>query len=395
MPDDRYLDVLEHIRATWPLLITDARDASADIDAIVDPEENIFLPEPYVVPGGIFDTMFYWDSYFTMLGLRHDPVHADLLRSMVDNCVFMVEHYGRVLNSNKKVWSSRSQLPFLTSMIELCRPLELGDEWYRHAYDAAATEYADYWTSGNHLLDNGLSRFYEDSGDDYMTRHTEASWDMSPRFTDDNATSLAPVDLNANLFVYERHLAAESTRRGDSQAAEHYEQLAAERRSRMLELMWDTEDGLFYDYDTSLDRRTDVKSVATFVPLWAGIADDDIAARSVDALALFETKHGVATCDRDYGYADRQWNHPFGWAPLHWMIWSGLRNYGYASDADRIARSWLELNAEVFRRTGAMWEKYDVVRGTVADVLDRYENQVGFGWTNGVFADLEHSIGDC
>ena len=112
----------------------------------------------------------------------------------------------------------------------------------------------------------------------------------------------------------------------------------------------------------------------------------------MDALALFETEHGVATCDHDYGYTDRQWSYPFGWAPLHWMIWSGLHDYGYASDADRIARSWLALNAEVFRTTGAMWEKYDVVRGTVADVLDRYENQVGFGWTNGVFADLHHSI---
>ncbi len=387
-----FAETLEYIDATWPSLTKNALGARRDATLIVDPNENIFLPEPYIVPGGRFDTMFYWDSYFTMLGLRHDPSHRPLMLGMVTNCVYMVEQFGRVLNSNKKIWSTRSQLPYLTSMIELCRPFAEDDAWLERCYDAAILEYEGYWTTGNHVFDNGLSRFFEDSGDNYMTRHTEASWDMSPRFNDDDTTSLAPVDLNANLFVYEEHLSAEMERRTNPGEAERYRRLASDRRSTMHDLMWDHESKMFYDYNVDRQRRTNIASLATFVPMWAGMVDEATAEQIASTLPRFERAHGLATCDHDYGYVDRQWNHPFGWAPLHSMVCTGLRRYEFFDAAARIARAWCELNAQVFHDTGTMWEKYDVVSGTVAEVHDRYANQVGFGWTNGVFVDLVNDV---
>lgn len=374
--------------AMWPLLVRNSRGSSADIAEMRDPDENIYLPCDYIVPGGLFDTMFYWDSFFIMVGVRHSSRYRHLLRPIVDNCVYMIETYGRVLNSNKKQWSSRSQLPFLTSMIEIARSLDPPDDWIDRAYRAAITEYEEYWTAGTHLLDNGLSRFFEDTGGNYMTRHTEASWDMSPRYTDQNTTNLAPVDLNANLYRYELDIAAHLNAVGCASEAQAFKERSRRRRETMLRTMWCPADGLFYDFDVTLDTQTDVRSLAAFVPLWAGLTDAAMAEQLVSNLHRFETDHGLVTCDHDYGYDDRQWNYPMGWAPLHWMVHGGLRSFGYTAEASRIAGKWTNLVAEVFDQTGAFWEKYDVVTGAPATMIDRYAPQVGFGWTNGVLIDL-------
>ena len=385
-------DVRRFIEATWPSLVSNAREAPERLSDTSDPMERIYLPGDYVVPGGRFDTMFYWDSYFIMLGLRHLPEFHTLLTSIVENCVFMVERYGRVLNSNKKIWSSRSQLPYLTPMIELARDVGQTDDWIDRAYRAAIAEYLDYWTSGDHLLENGLSRFYEDSGNNYETRHTEASWDMSPRYTDDNTTDLAPVDLNANLYRYEMDIANHLDRSGDVRLAAEFRDRALARGDLMRTYLWSSEEGLFYDYNVKSGLRTSVKSLAAYSPMWVGMVDREQASRLRDNLGLFERDHGLATCDHDYGYADRQWNHPIGWAPLHWITCAALRRYGFQPDARRIAGKWLAMNERVFRSTGSLWEKYDVVRGAPASVMDRYPNQIGFGWTNGVFVDLLQAV---
>jgi alpha,alpha-trehalase len=96
----------------------------------------------------------------------------------------------------------------------------------------------------------------------------------------------------------------------------------------------------------------------------------------------------LVTCDQDYGYSDRQWNYPIGWAPLHWIVYKGLKNYGYDEDTKRIALKWLNLNYSIWEKTGNLFEKYDVVRGSHEVLTDRYKNQEGFGWTNAVFHAL-------
>lgn len=152
--------------------------------------------------------------------------------------------------------------------------------------------------------------------------------------------------------------------------------------------MWDEDDGLFYDFNFSSGGRKKVRSLATFSPLFAGLADSKQAASIRDNLRLFETPFGLLTCDHDYGYRDRQWNYPVGWAPLHWIVYHGLKNYDYVQDASRIASKWIDLNFRVWKDTGKFFEKYDVVVGTQDVLTDRYSNQDGFGWTNAVFHAL-------
>ena len=76
----------------------------------------LYLENKYVVPGGRFNEMYGWDSYFIILGLLRDG-RIDLARGMVENFFFEIEHYGTILNANRAYYLTRSQPPFLTSMI--------------------------------------------------------------------------------------------------------------------------------------------------------------------------------------------------------------------------------------------------------------------------------------
>jgi alpha,alpha-trehalase len=216
----------------------------------------------------------------------------------------------------------------------------------------------------------------------------EASWDLSPRFDREDVLHLLPVDLNCNLFTYERDLAFFCEEAENEEAARAWMEKARMRAARVNELMWDAEDGLYYDYDFVRGERKKIRSLVTFFPMFHRIASEEQARRIVASMGIFEHRYGLATCDQTYGYVDRQWNYPVGWAPLHLIAFAVLRNYGANAAAERIALKWLELNLEIWKSTGKLFEKYDVVRGSIEVLEDRYKNQEGFAWTNGVLCSL-------
>jgi alpha,alpha-trehalase len=136
----------------------------ADVTAI-SPQGLLFLPNRYVVPGGRFNEMYGWDSYFVILGLVRDH-RTDLARGMVENFFFEIEHYGTVLNANRTYYLTRSQPPFLTSMIMEVYNAEKAAghadrDWLARAYGFAAHDY-EMWTREPHLAGStGLSRYYD------------------------------------------------------------------------------------------------------------------------------------------------------------------------------------------------------------------------------------------
>ena len=118
---------------------------------------------PFVVPGGRFNEMYGWDSYFIALGLLADG-RVDLARSMVDNFVYQINHYGKILNANRTYYLTRSQPPFLTSMaLAVYKSLPKNDEskaWLKKVFAAAIKEYHGVWLDKDHLTETGLSRYY-------------------------------------------------------------------------------------------------------------------------------------------------------------------------------------------------------------------------------------------
>jgi alpha,alpha-trehalase len=382
---------LEYISLLWEKLTGNARSgrrealhswsalASSSLDGHLDDQNHksphiLYLPYDYVYPGGRFIVQFYWDTYFILLSLILNN-RIELAKGMIENCFYSIDQYGAVL-ANRKRWASGSQLPFLANMISDLFEVTNDHDWLRKAVVYAEKEVSGYWLDAHHLCHCGLSRYhalphFPETAIPAITLDHEATWDLSPRFDLDDVLHLLPVDLNCNLLMYERAIGLWHQALGNIEAQAHWEEKAVHRRNTICELMWNDKDGLFYDYDFILGRQKKIKSLAAYFSLYTGVADERQALRLRDNLSLFEKDHGLVTCDHDYGYQDRQWNYPLGWAPLHWIVFKGLKRYGFDEDAQRIALKWLSVNLAVWRDTGKFFEKYDVVEGSHRTLSDR------------------------
>jgi alpha,alpha-trehalase len=401
----------------------------------------LYLPHPYVVPGGRFNEMYGWDSFFILLGLLRDDETA-AARDMVDNFLYEIEHYGTILNANRTYYLSRSQPPFLTRML-LGVYAKTHDRAWLESGLAAAEKHYRFWTSEPHLVPStGLSRYFDfgdgpapevlaDEKDEQGRTHydrvrefykankvgdydvsrfwdakadrltplfykgdrsmRESGFDPSNRYGPFSAdiTDYVPVCLNALLFGMERDLTEISRILGKADSAKQWEARAEERRGRMDRFLWDEAEGLYLDYDFATGKRRNYPFAATFYPLWVGAASPAQAARVAANLPRFEAPGGLLTSTTTSG---SQWDAPFGWAPLQLIAVDGLRATGHADDAARLARKFVALVTREFERSGTIVEKYDVRRGAsdvAGDIRFGYSaNQVGFGWTNGVYLEL-------
>jgi len=407
----------------------------------------LYLPYPYVVPGGRFNEMYGWDSYFILLGLLRDNEVA-LAKAMTDNFIYEIERYGMILNANRTYYLTRSQPPFLTQMI-LNVYRRTGDaKWLGSALPAIEKCYR-YWTSGPHFApETGLSRYYGgeqtpapevlhgerdaqgrthyDRVREYYRTHKVTEYDVD-RYYDRKADRLTglfflgdramresgfdpsnrfgpfsvdiihynPVDLNALLYRMEADAAAILTLLNEPRQARVWSERAQARAQTINQLMWNQEKGLYFDYNFEKKRQSDYRFITTFHPLWAGITSAEQAARIVANLPIFERAGGLQTSDNVSG---SQWDAPFGWAPTNLIAIEGLRRYGYKEEADRISKKFLSMVIEDFARYGTIKEKYDVERrrSELSQGLKfgYQSNEIGFGWTNAVFLELLAQLTD-
>ncbi len=291
----------------------------------------------------------------------------------------------------------RSQPPFLTSFIrDIYNAYHPNDAWLKEAMAIAEQEYTIVWRGtkkpNERLAHKGLSRYYDVN---YLhdLAEAESGWDMTPRFGR-KALNFLPVDLNALLYKYEIDLAWAARKFGDDAMADTWEVAAEARKKTMNKLMWDKLRGLYYDYNYVREKRGSVSSLATYFPLWAGLASKEQAAALVKSLRRFENKGGLATTDVlpvgqfVIGSMPTQWAYPNGWAPLQYITILGLERYGYHDDARRIAMKWLKCNLAWYTKNQVFLEKYNVVAPEKPPIKGVYPSQTGFGWTNAIFERL-------
>jgi alpha,alpha-trehalase len=413
-------DVRAHIDRLWGVL---TREPAPEPPY----STRLQLPRRYVVPGGRFNEIYYWDSYFTMLGLKASG-ETQLVRDMCDNFAFLIDRYGHIPNGNRTYYLSRSQPPFFAPMVELLASVD-GPQAYARYREALRKEY-EFWMEGATTLRNGqahrrvvrladgviLNRHWDDraepreesyredvataraSGRDAqeMYRHlragAESGWDFSSRWLGDRrslgtiqATDLAPIDLNSLLYQLEVTLAHAYELVSEKDEAK-YRQAAAARQAALYRHLWNEPLQAFSDYNWRTSNVTDQLTAATVTPLFFGLATDSQAraiARTVHERLL--SKHGLMATSAITG---QQWDAPNGWAPLQWMAIDGLNRYGETALAQTIAQRWIEQNVAVFRKTGKLVEKYDVTSADAAAGGGEYPLQDGFGWTNGVLRAL-------
>jgi alpha,alpha-trehalase len=412
-PEESLMNLLVDVKSPflaihhhWPRLVRQTPDAV---------ENNMIpLPFPYVVPGGRFTEMYYWDSYFTLLGLEVSGL-SGLIQGMVENCLHLVERFGRVPNGNRTYYLSRSQPPFLTAMITMaweCRrkrhqPDDLA--WLERAYELAQREYTEYWMDpSTHYVESfGLNRYMDPvdqfrpeswGTDNLHTPNTpefylheraecESGWDFTDRFNGRCADFL-PVDLNCLLYRYEKDLCAFALRLERSDEAVAWHRRAERRKKRLMQFCWNELDGLFYDFDLRLRRQFRYPTLAGYYALWAGLATTAQVRRMVKNLPLFEREGGLMTSLHVSG---KQWDAPNGWAPLQWIVIDGLKRYHYHQHARRLAQKWVNLCARLYHTDGKFYEKYNVVACN-AETPGCYPLQDGFGWTNAVYQKLMVSV---
>ncbi len=422
---DQSMPTAEHLHRMWPVFVRKW-----------EPNCSLLpLPEPYIVPGGRFRGLYYWDSYFTMLGLRVSGEH-DLIRHMVDNFAYLIDTYGHIPNANRSYYLTRSQPPFFALMVRLLAGMD-GPEVLVRYLPHLQKEY-NYWMDGYFrlndyetsfrrvvLLPDGhvLNRYWDDlpaprpesyredvelahraaaygASPGNVYRHVraacESGWDFSSRWLGDgkhlatiHTTDLLPVDLNCLLYNLEQTLSAAYRQSTFGEPGDYYAQKAEKRRKAVETYCWDHRQHFFTDYNAVLHKPTDVLSLAGVFPLFFGLATPEQAGHVHEHIRLsFLKPGGVVSSLRESG---QQWDFPNGWAPMQWITHQGLLRYGFAQTAAELRSRWLALNDKVFRNTGKMMEKYNVVDTSLTAGGGEYPNQDGFGWTNGVYLALQQS----
>ena len=419
-PPDR-VSIVAHIDGLW--------DPLTRTSTTVPPYSSLLaMPEPYVVPGGRFREMYYWDSYFTMLGLATSG-RRDLVDGMVRDFAYLIDTYGHVPNGARTYYLSRSQPPFFFAMVGLVSPKEPGEAFAAYL-PQLRREYA-FWMEGERGVKAGtshrhvvalpdgsiLNRFWDDRNtprdesyreDTELARTSrrpapqlfrdiraaaESGWDFGSRWFADghtratmDTTEIVPVDLNSLLFGLENAIHDGCQRQADEACARQFSRRAAARRAAIDHCLWDSSAGAYLDYQWMQQRRIPHVSAATLYPLFVALASQAQAAAVAGSAARQLLKAGgIVTTTLETG---QQWDAPNGWAPLQWIAIAGLRRYKQGAFAETIACRWMNIVNEVYRGSGKLVEKYDVINIGRAGGGGEYPLQDGFGWTNGVMRKL-------
>jgi alpha,alpha-trehalase len=416
---------------------------------VTDDHGILYLPYDYIVPGGRFNEMYGWDSYWIVLGLLQQGF-KDLAVGMVENCIYQIKHYGgKILNANRTYYLSRSQPPILTSMALAVLPVvDTNDraDFLRRSADAAALEYVGFWKADRFDPHCGLFHYGNiDQGElglcpettfgerdasgmshydklaAYLRQLPETD-SARQRFYDETSSSLSveaiagdramresgfdasmhmgwfgmqtldfrPACLNSLLYKQCQLLAHIYSELGQHSRARYFEREAAELRENIQTHLWNDDAKLFLNYNRRDQQPSHFPYLTCVYPLWAGIATEKQARHFRDNLPLFEAPFGIKGTHEQTGC---QWDSPFMWAPLVYFTVAGLQRYGFIVDARRIAQKFVDTVRRVNEATNANFEKYNADTGgyRTEGLIDvgYSENVVGFGWTNGTVLIIE------
>lgn len=422
--------IRQHIPKLWNVL---KRPADEEVSGTLIP-----LPNPYIVPGGRFREIYYWDSYFTMLGLQEDG-ETETIQNMVDNFSYLIDSYGFIPNGNRTYYLSRSQPPYYAKMVEVLADIK-GEDILKEYLPYLEKEYT-FWMDGTEnlspensalkrvvLLPDGevLNRYWDnkntprpesyredvrtadealeefpnrtreevyrnlraaaESGWDFSSRWLTAGSDESFKLSTIHTTDILPVDLNSLLYNLEKTISRAYKVANNAEKAEAFRQKYESRERAINKYFWDEQAGFYKDYNFKSGSLTEVISLAGLYPLFFEIADAKQAELVAQKVKFtFLKPGGVVTTPYNTG---EQWDSPNGWAPLQWITIKGLRNYGHNTLAGDIRSRWLQQNTVVYKKTYKLLEKYNVEDLTKESGGGEYPTQDGFGWTNGVYQKL-------
>ena len=374
-----------------------------------DDDRRIGLPYPYTVPcvSDMFQEMYYWDTYFTNVGLL-SAGNIRQAKNNVDNILFLVDRYGFMPNANLFSFLDRSQPPFLSQMVRDVFEATNDLQWLRNAYGILKKEYA-FW-QGKRCLPNGLNGYtgyqidpdrldlianygltrlgYKPEVMDEDTKKTvylalksfcESGWDCNSRFLE-KPHEFNPVDLNSLLYTMEEGMLYFSKVLGNGEHLD-WENSMRSRKEKM-QVLWSEEAGAFMDYHPQEKRHSGYLSAASLYPMFSGVATQQQAEKTRNILQKIELPYGIS-CGEPHPAWGAQWDYPYIWAPIQYIAYHAMLRYGFVDDANRIARKYITLIEKNFEKTGNLWEKYDGITGETVNA--EYDAPKMLGWTAGVY----------
>lgn len=422
--DKEYADCLAYIDSYWNKTIQKPTRKKIN-------HHIITIPYKFITPNDKkFNYIFYWDTFFMfkgLLGTKRDGV----MKNMVNNFAYLYNEYGIIPNFNSFTSTSRSQPPFLTSMIldvynnALYKQANLNFinksiykftknsfliNWLKKVTKIAKLEYDNVWLDPQDFFHHQvpghyLSRFGDTDLGYSLSSELESGWDFTSRFYS-CCDEFLPVDLNSLLYKYEKDFAKLSRITDNTGAINFWEKKAEKRKNEINKLLWNEKKGFFFDYRYYHYNKYQSKflSLAGFVPMWAGLATTKQAEKMVKMLKKFETDYGLTVTDKsslapkldlsvmpkEYHPAvnaiieHKQWDYPNIWPPLEYLTVIGLLKYGFINDAKRVMTKSVNAHAKIFRKYKTFFEKINGVTGDKPDDF-QYSTQTGFGWTNAIF----------
>lgn len=411
--------IAKHIYELWDVLTRQPDEAAGTL---------IPLPYPYIVPGGRFREIYYWDSYFTMLGLKEHN-RWDIIENMIKNFAYLIEKFGHIPNGNHTYYLSRSQPPFFALMVKLLSEKN-GLQSCIEYLPIIEKEYA-FWMDGIETLNQPnsayrrvvklpdsyiLNRYWDDSDtprpeaykeDTHLAKNfsednarllyrniraaAESGWDFSSRWFANaydiatiETTSIIPVDLNCILFSVENILAELYALTNQNDKAKTMAAKAEQRSKAIEHFCWNEKKNFYFDYHFMHQQQKDIYSLAAMYPLFIKITNKDKVENIIAVLTkhLFTTSGGALTTNIESG---QQWDAPNGWAPLQWITYIALKNYSQNKLALQLKQNWMAQNENTYQQTGKLMEKYNVKNTNINAGGGEYPTQDGFGWTNGVY----------
>lgn len=383
-----------------------------------DNDKLLGLPFPYSVPciDGMFQEMYYWDTYFTNVGLIHSGL-IQQAENNINNMCYLINKYGFMPNGNTFGYLSRSQPPFLSLMVKEVYLVNGDKEWLKECYKSLEKEYS-FWQT-ERITSSGLNRYFGKLSNEERIRYAkymcverfsipipqdeetleqygeniislcESGWDCNSRFGK-RAHEGNWLDLNALLYGFEKNMEYFSSELNNGKTSVWVER-AQKRKALMIKLMWDENSGAFYDYDFVNGKRLELLTTATFYPMFCNMCNDYQAECIVKNLQKLELQYGISSSENKQDLLFLQWDYPSGWPCQQYIVIHALLNYGYKDDALRIAGKYVDLVDRVFAKTGKLWEKYNVFSGDVS-VTREYETPEMLGWTAGVYLDCINLI---
>ncbi|XP_026288503.1 trehalase isoform X2 [Frankliniella occidentalis] len=431
----KYREWAHSLNKLWRML---ARKMKTDVRDNPSHYSLIYVPHGFVIPGGRFKELYYWDSYWILQGLLFCDMH-ETAKGVIENLMHLVKVLGFVPNGSRVYYEERSQPPLLIAMARAYYDKTNDIKFIEDNMETLEKEF-NFWMNNSMIevekdgqkynlaryffLSNGprpesyredfettehLANSTEDRERMYWELKSGAAtgWDFSSRWfidrdgtnkgelKDIKTTSIVPVDLNAFLYGAASSLQFFMTKLNQRNKATGYGRIANELRAAVQAVLWNEEDGIWYDYDALNKKQREYFYGSNLAPLWTNCYDGDKVAHIAEKAVKYIEKTGLLSyrggTPSSLANTGEQWDFPNCWAPIQALVIQGLDRTGQEDAmnlADELARRWLHANYLGYEQNTMMFEKYDAVNIGRFGGGGEYAVQEGFGWTNGLVFEL-------